>query len=106
VLEAGDGREALDVLAGAASLPSLVLLDLILPAMGAEELVPILNQRYPSVRIIVTSGYPEEDVRSLLPAGALAGFLPKPYTLTALGEKVDEILRGGGGPIQKTPAAA
>ncbi len=63
VLEAKDGRDALQVLADAASLPALVLLDLAMPVMGGDELVPILEQRYPGLKIVVSSGYPEEDAR-------------------------------------------
>ena len=106
LLEAKDGREALDVLADAARLPSLVLLDLSLPVLGAEELVPILNKKYPNVRIIISSGYTEEDARMRLPPGVAIGFLQKPYTLATLAQRVEETLRSGGGPIEEAPAAA
>jgi signal transduction histidine kinase len=101
-LEAIGGKDALDLLARASSLPMLVLLDLTTSPMGAEELVPILNRDYPGLRIIVTSGYPEEEVRSGFPAGAVLGFLQKPYTAAALIGRVDEILNSGG----QAPAAA
>ena len=105
VLEAKNGRDALEVLAGAAPLPSLVLLDLTMPVMGGEDLVPILNQDYPGLRIIVTSGYPEEHARRVFPPGAVAGFLQKPYTMAMLTEKVEETLNSGG-PNEEAPAAA
>jgi PAS domain S-box-containing protein len=106
VLEAKDGRGALEALAAAFSLPSLVLLDLSMPGMEVEELVPILNQNYPSLRIIITSDYPETDVQKLFPPGAAAGFLQKPYTGAALRGKVEEALHSGGAPSAKPPAAA
>jgi two-component system cell cycle sensor histidine kinase/response regulator CckA len=87
VLEANNGRDALDVLAAASRLPSLVLLDLTMPVMGGAEPVPILNRDYPGLRVIVTSGYSEEDARRDLPPGAVADFLQKPYTITTLTEK-------------------
>jgi nitrogen-specific signal transduction histidine kinase len=105
VLEANNGKDALDVLAGAAMLPALVLLDLTMPVMGGAELVPILNHDYPGLRVIVTSGYSEEDVRKDLPPGVIAGFLQKPYTLSTLIEKVDVILNGGG-PSEEVRKAA
>jgi CheY-like chemotaxis protein len=95
VIEANNGKEALDVLAAAATLPSLVLLDLTMPVMGGAELVPILNHDYRGLRIIVTSGYSEEDARRDLPQGAIADFLQKPYTLTTLMEKVEGALESG-----------
>ncbi len=96
VLEAKNGRETLEVLAGADPLPSLVLLDMTMPVMGGQELVPILNQKYAHLQIIVTSGYAEEDVQRRFPPGAVTGFLQKPYTVAALSEKVEETLRRGG----------
>ena len=105
VLEAKDGKDAIGVLARAGPLPSLVLLDLTMPRIGGEELVPILNRDYPGLNIIVTSGYAEENVRPVFPPGAVAGFLQKPYTAAALTEKVEETLDSGG-PNTEAPAAA
>ena len=104
VLEAKDGKEALEILAVA--LPSLILLDMTLPAMGAEELVPILNRLYPDLPIIVTSSYTEDDALKAFPPGSVAGFLEKPYTLTTLTDKVEQTLKSGGGPMKTSPAAA
>jgi CheY-like chemotaxis protein len=100
VVEANNGKGALDVLAAAATLPSLVLLDLTMPVMGGAELVPILNREYPGLRVIVTSGYSEEDARRDLSPGAIAEFLQKPYTLTTLMEKVERALNSGGPNVQ------
>jgi CheY-like chemotaxis protein len=97
-LEAKDGRDALQVLADSPALPSLILLDLAMPIMGGDELVPILEKQYPSLKIIVSSGYPEEDARRGFRSGATVGFLQKPYTILTLAEKIGEAL--GGGPIQ------
>jgi two-component system, cell cycle sensor histidine kinase and response regulator CckA len=102
VVEANNGKGALDVLAAAATLPSLVLLDL---TMGGAELLPILNRDYPGVRIIVISGYSEEDARRDLSSGAIADFLQKPYTLATLMEKVEGALNSGG-PNQEVRRAA
>jgi len=105
VLEAENGKHALEVLAGADPLPSLVLLDLTMPEMGGEELVPVLAHDYPDLRIIVTSGYPEEDLQREFPPGAVAGFLQKPYTMAALTEKVEETISSGD-PNEQAPDAA
>jgi two-component system, cell cycle sensor histidine kinase and response regulator CckA len=94
VLEATDGRDALRVLAGSQSLPSLVLLDLAMPVMGGDELVPILDEKYPGLKVIVSSGYPEDDASKGFASGTVAGFLQKPYTVMALAEKVGEHLSG------------
>jgi CheY-like chemotaxis protein len=105
VLEATNGKGALELLASMATLPTLVLLDLTMPVMGGAEVVPILNRDYPGLPVIVTSGYAEEDARTEFPPGVIAGFLQKPYALTTLTERVDEILNTGG-PNAEAPAAA
>jgi CheY-like chemotaxis protein len=105
VLEAQDGTDALEALARAASLPSLALVDLTMPVMGGDELASILDRDYPSVRIIVTSGYCEEQVRRSFAPGAVAGFQQKPYAEAALTEKVERTLECGG-PQGVAPAAA
>jgi CheY-like chemotaxis protein len=105
-LEARDGRDALETLDTAATTPSLILLDWSMPGMDAGELVSTLNQQYPELRIVLTSGYPEEDARKGFPAEAVAGFLQKPYTVNALIQKVEETLHSGGGPNEEIPAAA
>jgi two-component system cell cycle sensor histidine kinase/response regulator CckA len=64
--------------------------------MGGAELVPILNHDYPGLRVIVSSGYSEEDARRDLPPGAVADFLQKPYTITTLTEKVEGTLNRAG----------
>ena len=66
-----------------------------MPVMGGAELLPILNHDYPGLRVILTSGYSEEDARRDLPSNAIAGFLQKPYTLTALTEKIEGALNSG-----------
>jgi len=94
VLEAKDGRDALQVLAGSRSLPSLILLDLAMPGMGGDKLAPILETQYPGVKIMVTSGYPEEEARKGFRPGSVAGFLQKPYSVDTLAQKVAETLGG------------
>jgi CheY-like chemotaxis protein len=94
VLEAGDGKHALQILAESPSLPSVVLVDLAMPVMGGDELVPILAAQYPALKVIVSSGYPEEEASRKFSSASVAGFLQKPYTAATLTHKVDEILRG------------
>jgi two-component system cell cycle sensor histidine kinase/response regulator CckA len=92
VQEAHDGKDALRVLAESASLPSLVLLDLAMPVMGGDELAPILGAKYPGLKIVMSSGYPEDEARKVSPNGSIASFLQKPYTPAALAEKIAQVL--------------
>ena len=108
VLEAGTGREALRVLAGADPPPALVLLDLAMPEMGGDELIPILAERYSNLKIVVSSGYSEEEVRKTYQSNLVAGFLQKPYTVADLSDKMDEVMPGrpmNGGNLIEFPRA-
>jgi PAS domain S-box-containing protein len=93
VLEAENGRHALEVLAAAPALPAVVLLDLVMPIMGGDEVIPVLREKYPGLRIVVSSGYPEEDARQVFAPDCAAGFLQKPYTSTTLAEAIKAALR-------------
>jgi signal transduction histidine kinase len=93
VLTAGDGQEAVDVLAsGKAGHVSLVFTDVIMPGMNAGTLTRCLSNLYPDLRILFTSGYTEQTIA---PEGIVPGeldFLPKPYDLESLAGKVRKSL--------------
>jgi CheY-like chemotaxis protein len=88
-LEACDGIEALRTLEDAPV--HLVLTDVVMPGMGGAELATRLARDWPDTRIMFMSGYSDHPVmRSVehMPAH----FLPKPFTATALMEKVRQVL--------------
>ena len=85
-LEAADGAEALRVLEDGGDV-QLVLTDMMMPNMDGAELARNLSRIRPELRILFMSGYTEDPVvRSLGAASRL--FLSKPFTATALTEKV------------------
>jgi signal transduction histidine kinase len=93
VLEARDGRDALRVLADYPSLPSVVILDLAMRVASGDEILPILKERYPAVKIVVSSSYPEQVLQEGSQSDSVAAFLQKPYSVTELAKKVGEILK-------------
>jgi signal transduction histidine kinase/CheY-like chemotaxis protein len=99
VLVAADGSEALRVYEQHQDLIELVLLDMVMPEMDGAAVFQALQQRNPSVRVLISSGVTElAGVRELLEAGA-QGFLQKPYDAGALAEAVSKIMFGvPGGP--------
>jgi DNA-binding NarL/FixJ family response regulator len=62
--------------------------------MGGDELVPILEAQYPGPKIIISSGYPEDEARKGFRPGSVAGFLQKPYSVGTLAQKIAETLGG------------
>lgn len=87
VIEAGDGRQALESLAAAEPPIDVVLLDLTMPALSGTEALREIKQLFPDTAVILSSGYAEPEALARAGGGQAAAFLPKPYTpdmLTAL----------------------
>ncbi|MCR9122530.1 MAG: response regulator [Phyllobacteriaceae bacterium] len=92
VLEAGDGMEALDVMAEADGPVDLVVSDVVMPEMDGPTLLRELRKDHPDIKFIFVSGYAEDAFAKNLPEGAQFGFLPKPFSLKQLATKVKETL--------------
>ena len=84
VLCAADGQEAIDLYKEQSQSITLVILDLTMPRLDGAEAFDELLKLNPEVRVIIASGFSEEDVISRLPGKALAGVLQKPYSTARL----------------------
>jgi CheY-like chemotaxis protein len=90
-LEAGDGEEALRIVEQGPGELDLLLTDILMPHMGGAELARSVAGLRPDLPIVFMSGYSDDPVvRSLERAPGL--FLAKPFTATALTEKVRSAL--------------
>ncbi len=92
VIEAADGRDAIEVFREHADEIRVVLLDMAMPHMGGEETFQELKKISPDVQVILSSGYTEEDVAARFIGMGLAGFIHKPYTHSHLIAKLQEVL--------------
>ncbi|MFL5493364.1 MAG: response regulator, partial [Gemmatimonadales bacterium] len=95
VLEAENGRRALELVATHAETPKLVLTDIIMPGLNGRELSEALSLTQPGVPVLFMSGYTGDDVlaRSLLPP--TAPFIQKPFAPEELVARVRQLLAGG-----------
>jgi CheY-like chemotaxis protein len=94
VLSAGDGEEALSVLEERDGAVDLVILDLVMPHKGGEEAFSLIRKRYPSMKVLVSSGYSENgEAKKVMERGA-DGFIQKPYQIRMVTAKLREILGG------------
>ena len=91
VLTATDGFEAVEVFRAEKEKIDCVLLDLTMPRMNGEEAFRELRRLKPDVRVILSSGYNEQEVIQRFSGKGLAGFIQKPYTLSKLQETINRI---------------
>jgi PAS domain S-box-containing protein len=92
VMVAADGVEAVALFRARAGEISLVLLDMTMPHMGGEETFREIRGIRPDARVILSSGYNEQDATNRFAGKGLAGFIQKPYRFEALTAKVQEVL--------------
>ncbi len=83
-LTAGDGEEAITLFRREADRISHVILDLSLPNMNGMTVFRELSRIKQGARIILSSGYDEQDYVRQLSGRGLAGFIRKPYTISDL----------------------
>ena len=92
VLTAADGREAIEIFGARADEIVCVLLDLTMPHMDGEQAFGELRRIRPDIQVILCSGYNEQDATQHFVGKGLAGFIQKPYDLSALRGKLMEVL--------------
>jgi CheY-like chemotaxis protein len=92
VIAAEDGQRALELFQVLADKVAIVLLDMTMPVMSGEEAFRRLRAVRPDVKVILSSGYNEVEAIGRFTGKGLAGFIQKPYSSTALSEKVGLIL--------------
>jgi len=88
VLTAADGREAVERFSRQADAIDCVILDLTMPKLGGQEALIELRNIRPDVRVVISSGYTEQDVTSRFADEGIVGFIQKPYTLQSLADVV------------------
>ena len=92
VLIAEDGKKAVEVFSQNADDIVCVLLDLSMPHLNGEEVFREINKVKPGVKVILTSGYSEQEITERFAGLEIAGFIQKPYVSLALLEKVRQVL--------------
>jgi CheY-like chemotaxis protein len=93
VLEATNGREALDILNQRTGEVSLVLSDLVMPEMGGGALFRAMQERGMTLPMMMLSGHPLENELDNLQAQGMAGWLVKPPNLEQLSLLLAQVLQ-------------
>jgi two-component system cell cycle sensor histidine kinase/response regulator CckA len=92
VLTAKNGKEALDVYKNNQCDIDFVVLDMIMPDMGAADTYVELQSIDPGIKVLLSSGYGvDQHTNELLNRGC-KGFIQKPFNMKSLSEKIEETL--------------
>jgi DNA-binding NarL/FixJ family response regulator len=94
VLEAVNGKEALEVAAAATGPIDLLLSDAIMPLMVGGELARSLRVLRPQLKVLFMSGFTDDEVvrRGLLEHDSVV--LEKPFTVETIARRVRDVLDG------------
>lgn len=95
VVEARSGDHAIEVLKTHTGKIDLIISDVMMPGMDGPTTLRQIRQNLPNIKAIFISGYSEERLKESFENGEAVHFLPKPFSLKQLAEKVKEVLREG-----------
>lgn len=90
---ASDGAEGLAKLAEIGEQLSLVILDLSMPVMNGEEVLTEIRKSWPTLPVLVSSGYNDSLASGRLAKDTRLGFLPKPFDVDQLTQAVEDTRR-------------
>jgi signal transduction histidine kinase/ActR/RegA family two-component response regulator len=94
VLVAEHGADALELVVNDRGMIAAVVLDATMPVMNGAEAAARIRELRPSLPIIVSSGYSEEDTLPQF-AAVTSHFLQKPFGPQALTDTVGRVLEAG-----------
>ncbi len=80
VLAAADGAAGVEIYRSNAGGIRAVLLDMTMPKMDGRDTFLALRALDPKVKVILASGYPEQEATGQFAESGLSGFIQKPYT--------------------------
>jgi PAS domain S-box-containing protein len=92
VLDAGGGREAVDIYKENSDKIDMVVIDMIMPLMGGGEAYDRMKEINPKVKVLLSSGYSIDGRATEILNRGCDGFIQKPFGLKNLSQKLQEIL--------------
>jgi DNA-binding NarL/FixJ family response regulator len=84
VIKASNGKEALNLYKQQREQISLVILDLLMPAMGGKWCIEALLVMTPNVRVLIATGQTTPGMATDLKGIGASGLIAKPFDITQL----------------------
>ncbi len=88
---AEDGATGLEIFRAAPESFDLVVLDLTMPLIDGVEVFRQIRALRPGTRVLLVSGYNEQEAVARFTGHGLAGFLQKPFTLPTLRARLQQV---------------
>ena len=88
-----DGESAIRMHREYAGRFDALVLDVVLPKLGGDEVLRVVRERDPSVRVLVVSGYSPEGVAGEMLRSPNTRFLQKPFVAQQLASELAALLR-------------
>ncbi len=92
VLIAKSGKSAVELYEGHKNEIDMVILDMTMPDMGGGDTYDRLKELYPNIKVLLSSGYSIDGQATEILERSCNGFIQKPFNISALSQKIREIL--------------
>ncbi len=94
-ITAENGIKALEILTNERFTIDLIILDLTMPYMDGKRTFSEIRKLQPDLKIILSSGYNQQDVTQKFVGKQLTGFIQKPYQFDDLKKVMKEVMKEG-----------
>jgi two-component system, cell cycle sensor histidine kinase and response regulator CckA len=101
VVTANDGEEAVALVRRGGLQFDAVLLDMSMPNLSGADACRQIKELAPTLPVVLTSGYQEEDSALLAESGAAAAFVQKPFLPKLLVETMRSAVSGSASAVRR-----
>jgi len=92
VIEAGSGKEAIQLFGEWCDKIDMVILDIIMPDIGGGEVYDRIKEIDPQVKVLLSSGYSIDGQATDILERGCNSFIQKPFSMAVLSKKIREVL--------------
>ncbi len=93
VLQAENGKRAIEIILEGKEKVDLIITDLVMPGMSGIELAKELKELNIKIPILFSTGYADEHIDYLISNDIKTDLIQKPYSIDELAEKLDSFLK-------------